>query len=82
MRQKDKAILISINSKKFINTKDNENKKKSTSKPKLKYKNKLSQIDFITKYNQFKNKLKSTKNQKQMEIVVWNGNHPMSKAMT
>lgn len=28
MRQKDKAILISINSKKFINTKDNENKKK------------------------------------------------------
>lgn len=34
-------------------------KKKSTSKPELKCKNKLSQIDFITKYNQFKNKLKS-----------------------
>lgn len=80
MRQKDKAILISINSKKFINTKDNENKK-STSKPELKYKSKLSQIDFITKYKQFKNKLKSTKNQKQMEIAGWNGNHPMSKAM-
>lgn len=80
MRQKDKAILISINSKKFINTKDNENKK-STSKPELKYKSKQSQIDFITKYKQFKNKLISTKNQKRMEIAGWNGNHPMSKAM-